>query len=673
MPEYLAPGVYIEEVSFRQKTIEGVSTSTAGFVAPARFGPTSGDPELLTSFADLERIYGSLDQLTFTADSGPVVMDNHLAHATRSFFEEGGKRLYVSRVFKPLREPPQQNQINGQWDDGQARVNIETADSIPETIALRARYPGSGGNVTVTFTARISPNTLAGEPEDPANPGGAQKPVLRGVRPYDLVWITDQSSPIESPPGSGTLYWAERYFDETTKQTTWRFRHDEDAYLLELEDLTPGQDEVRLVTVNVQVTHPGRFPRTQVWEDLTFHPKHRNSLSAVFGEELSRRSEELTVPIVFETALTSGPAIASVILGQERPQRERRRLLRLLGLSGLTEAEQDAVDLSILATLGEDKLSDSDRQITFNLTGGNDGKRPDAGDYEGRGDDDPTNKSGLKVFEDIANISIVAAPGYSAGYNNGYKADADQIMRLLISHCERMRYRIAVLDAPEKQSILDVRTYRSQVDSSHAALYYPWIRILDPVTDKEIHLPPSGFVAGIYARNDIDHGVHKAPANEVVRQAIGLEVLLNKAQQDVLNPNGINCFRFFEGRGFRLWGARTISSDPELKYVNLRRYLAYLEHSIERGTQWAVFENNGDRLWANITLTIDGFLFNEWKSGHLMGRKPEEAYFVRCDRSTMTQNDIDNGRLICLIGVALLRPAEFVIFRIGQWTADSRR
>jgi hypothetical protein len=179
-------------------------------------------------------------------------------------------------------------------------------------------------------------------------------------------------------------------------------------------------------------------------------------------------------------------------------------------------------------------------------------------------------------------------------------------------------------------------------------------------------------VAGIYARNDIERAVFKAPANEVVTGAIGFEKLINRAQQEVLNPLAVNCFRFFEGRGYRLWGARTATSDPEWKYVNLRRYFAYLEHSIDKGTQWAVFEPNGERLWANVQRTISDFLFNEFQNGALLGSKPEEAYFVRCDRSTMTQNDLDNGRLVCKIGVAALRPAEFVIFRIGQWTADKQ-
>jgi phage tail sheath protein FI len=235
-----------------------------------------------------------------------------------------------------------------------------------------------------------------------------------------------------------------------------------------------------------------------------------------------------------------------------------------------------------------------------------------------------------------------------------------------------MRYRIAVLDSGEGQTIGDVRKMRAKMDSTYAALYYPWVRVLDPITRSEIHLPPSGFVTGIYARNDINRAVYKAPANEVVNLALGFELFLNKGQQDVLNPEGINCFRFFEGRGMLLWGARTISSDSEWKYVNLRRYFAYLERSIDKGTQWAVFEPNGTLLWDNVRRTIEDFLFNEYQMGALLGDKPERAFFVKCDRSTMTQNDLDNGRLVCQIGVAPLRPAEFVIFRIGQWTGDRK-
>jgi phage tail sheath protein FI len=296
---------------------------------------------------------------------------------------------------------------------------------------------------------------------------------------------------------------------------------------------------------------------------------------------------------------------------------------------------------------------------------------PTANEYVGQEDPDTNRKSGLVTFEDLEDISIVGAPGATASYDER-ETDANATINALITHAQKMRYRIAVLDSGEGLSISEVRSQRAKMDSSYAALYYPWVRVLDPVTNTEINLPPSGFVAGIYARNDTNRAVYKAPANEVVNGAIGFEKLLNKAQQEVLNPEGINCFRFFEGRGFRLWGARTISSDPEWKYVNLRRYFAYLEHSIDKGTQWAVFEPNGEMLWGNVRRTIEDFLLNEWQNGALLGDKPEKAYFVKCDRSTMSQNDLDNGRLVCLIGVAPLRPAEFVIFRIGQWTADRK-
>ena len=177
-----------------------------------------------------------------------------------------------------------------------------------------------------------------------------------------------------------------------------------------------------------------------------------------------------------------------------------------------------------------------------------------------------------------------------------FSGRADAIAQALIEHCEiRMKYRVAMLDAPNNSVVSDVQAFRGKFDSSYAALYYPWLKIIDPLDPdgrREIFVPPAGFVAGIYARSDIANGVSKAPANEVALGAIDLELLLNKAQQDVLNPIGVNCFRFFANRGFRLWGARTISSDPSWKYVNVRRYFAYVEHSIDKGTQWVVFAKN---------------------------------------------------------------------------------
>jgi uncharacterized protein len=282
--------------------------------------------------------------------------------------------------------------------------------------------------------------------------------------------------------------------------------------------------------------------------------------------------------------------------------------------------------------------------------------------------------TGLEALGELDDIAIVAVPdGGDMGSDDAIRATADH----LIAHAEKSRYRIAVVDGPRNSSISEIREFRGRFDSKYAALYHPWIEVLDPlfpavpgVPPRKLLLPPSGFVTGIYARNDIERGVHKAPANEVVRGLTRFEININKARQDVLNPEGVNCLRFFDGRGNRVWGARTMSSDAEWKYVNVRRLFIFIEHSIDKATQFAVFEPNDERLWTNIRTAVADFLFTLWRDNALLGAKPEEAFFVRCDRTTMTQNDLDNGRLICLVGVAPSRPAEFVIFRVGQFTAD---
>jgi len=277
-------------------------------------------------------------------------------------------------------------------------------------------------------------------------------------------------------------------------------------------------------------------------------------------------------------------------------------------------------------------------------------------------------ENALKCLEAAEEISIVAAPGSTFG--NEHAGEGAAIANALLEHVERMRYRFAVLDSPPGHSIEYVRAIRTGFASARAALYYPWVRVQDPMHGRQLSLPPSGFVAGIYARGDLARGASRPPGNEVVKLAIGLDHKVSEAERTVLNRESINCIRSFGSRGFWIWGGRTLSEDAEWKYVNVRRYLAFLETSIDKGTQWAVFEPNGEPLWANIRRAVESFLTNEWRSGRLPGRRSEEAFFVKCDRSTMTQADIDQGRLLCLVGVAVVRPAEFVIFRIGQWTAD---
>lgn len=286
-------------------------------------------------------------------------------------------------------------------------------------------------------------------------------------------------------------------------------------------------------------------------------------------------------------------------------------------------------------------------------------------------------------LEGLADVSVVAAPGYSAWANLGDGAVYRAIEAALLNHVEDpLRYRMAVLDAPPGASPQQMRELRALVDSSRAALYYPWVMVANPqfvagnpaatAQPAEIALPPSGFVCGIYARNDAERGVHHAPANMQVRGALRFERDVTSQERDVLNPIGVNCLRSFPGKGLLVWGARTVSYDPECKYVNLRRYFNYVSASIERGLQWVVFEPHGEGLWARVRDTIANFLYNEWVTGALVGNKPDLAFFVRCDRTTMTQDDIDSGRLVCVIGVAAIKPAEYVIIRIGAWTADGK-
>lgn len=659
MPEYLAPGVYVEETSFRSKSIEGVSTTTTAFVGPTRYGPLDIEPDIITSMVEFERIYGDRQRLEYSVDG---VTHNYMWHAVRAFFEEGGRRLYVARIFREL-----DSDGEGLNKDGRAKRRLP-GGSGGQTIDVEARFPGSAGNIVVRITVRLGQNILGrkevrdaqGELVREADGTLRTQPWVSNLTEGDIVWISDQTSPISSPPGSGSLFIATPEYDPAKREVVWKFRDNASSPAeVMLDNLNVGSnpekgDQIRVVTLTVTaILQDGT---TLVWDGLSPTPKHvRNgvadSLDMKFHPEQTNLGLARAVPIV-------------VKLGDDLKD----------GLNVLNAIFAADSNHDLRMNIDDLKSSEDARSVEALLAGGNDGQRPLASDFEGQAKETEKGKTGLKALEALEDISIIAAPGSTHGYEatDTYKLQANTIINLLLSHAARMKYRIAVLDSGNDQTIAQVRAMRAKIDSTYGALYYPWIKLLDPVTQTEIAVPPSGHVAGIYARNDINRAVYKAPANEVVNLAIGFETLLNKAQQEVLNPEGVNCFRFFEGRGFRLWGARTVSSDPEWKYVNLRRYFCYLGRSIDRGTQWAVFEPNGDALWRNVRETIQDFLFNEWVSGALLGDDPKKAYFVKCDRSTMTQNDLDNGRLICLIGVAVVKPAEFVIFRIGQWTADRK-
>ena len=270
-------------------------------------------------------------------------------------------------------------------------------------------------------------------------------------------------------------------------------------------------------------------------------------------------------------------------------------------------------------------------------------------------DNGPGTRTGLKAFEDIDEINMVVAPGQTD------PAIADAVL----SHCENMRYRFAILDAPEVIEKGGVSKLPKPRDSKYGGYYFPWVEVYDPYKGN-VFQPPSGYMAGVYARVDGERGVHKAPANEIVRGALGLKYSVTKGEQDILNPKGINCIREFPNRGIRVWGARTVSSDASWRYVNVRRLFNMVEASIEVGTQWAVFEPNDQRLWKRVTRDISAFLMRLWRQGALFGATPEEAFYVKCDAETNPPEVIDAGQMVCEIGLCPVKPAEFIIFRIGQ-------
>jgi uncharacterized protein len=622
MPECISPGIFVEEVSFRSKSIEGVPTSTTGFAGMTRYGPvwypggpSTSEPRLIGSFAEFESVYGGLDVL-----HAPTLGDARLgytAHAARAFFLNGGTSLYVARVFAPRGAEPS-------FDWGLASRSIAVSGT---TAVWRARWPGEYGNVSVETqvvrsrnAAYIAPQLCGAVQVDGATSRSIVEVIVGGT-------LLPPDSPLPRR-GNDPLNLA------NLAQISIDPNDGRQIYNRGGGTFLPGPtDVIHNVSMRVVVTVGDR--KLRVYDQLTADPATERSIATILQKD-NPEDENAVVYLDWDPSTADGDDVAANLMVALHGNRNPR------------------------------------------LTGGHDGVVAQPSDLTGHNadpDDVIARATGLGALGEIDDIAIVALPdGGAYGDIDLCAAAADS----LIAHAQALRYRFAVIDTQFNSSMTQVRNFRGRFDSSHAALYYPWVEILDPTQcgaqgapPPRLQLPPSGFIAGIYARTDGARGVFKAPANEAILGLVGLEDNIDKARQEVLSSEGINPLRSFEGRGNLVWGARTISSDPEWRYINVRRLLIFLEHSIDKGTQWAVFEPNDEWLWANIRDAVADFLFVIWKSGVLMGRTPEEAYFVRCDRTTMSQDDLDNGRLVCLIGVAPTKPAEFVIFRIGQWTADA--
>jgi phage tail sheath protein FI len=293
------------------------------------------------------------------------------------------------------------------------------------------------------------------------------------------------------------------------------------------------------------------------------------------------------------------------------------------------------------------------------------GELLNAEDIEG----DVSRRTGMGGLTAIEEVTMLCVPDLPNLAQNGDDSLVRDLQGKMVAACEQNGDRMAILDPPPDllpQEVLDWRMKVAGYDSKFATLYYPWIEVMDPIRRRPLMVPPSGHMAGVWARSDSTRGVHKAPANEVVLGANGLSFQVTGPEQGELNRVGINCIRAFPGRGIRVWGARTLSSDPEWRYINVRRLFNFISESIMQGTQWAVFEPNDQRLWTALRISATNFLTRIWRSGALFGATPADAFYVKCDEETNPPDLVEAGQVTCEIGIAPVKPAEFVVFRITQ-------
>ncbi|WP_341878113.1 phage tail sheath subtilisin-like domain-containing protein [Defluviitalea saccharophila] len=573
MPEYLSPGVYVEEFESGSRPMEGVSTSTAGFVGVAEKGPVVGTPVLVTNFADFKRKFGGY------LSENEFGQYRYLAYAVENFFLNGGSRCFVMRVAP----------------SGAKRASNSADEKMP--LKIYAKNVGTWGNnikVRVTAASKAKTQVL-----DVVEVESGEKTYLVkssiGFNPGDIVVFNDTK---------------EKHYNRVVKSQD---------NIIEFEKPF-DVDVVDKNLVPVKTISTCEFNMEVVYDDIR--------------EEYENLSFNAEIPNYVEKRVAK---------------------------SALIEVEVDLSSEDIAAPM--ELLADGADSAIITLGGGSNGAASEltAADFIGQ-DNGPGKRTGIQAFLENNEVSIMAVPGI-----------VDPNVQLsLVAHCENLGSRFAILDIPrESKTVDDVLAHRDIFDSHYAAMYHPWIISYDSLSKSNGVFPPSGAIAGIYARTDQERGVHKAPANEVIRGCVGLDCLYNKGEQDILNPKGVNLIRSFTGQGIRVWGARTCSSNSLWKYVNVRRLFIFIEESIKANTNWVVFEPNSPALWARVRRTIDIFLNNVWRSGALAGNGPSDAYYIEIGPNTMSQDDIDNGRLICVIGVAPVKPAEFVVFRITQKTSEN--
>lgn len=576
MAEYLSPGVYVEEFDSGATPMQGVGTSTAGFVGLAERGPIGGAPVLVASPSDFTRKFGGYLQ------ANEFGQYRFLAYAVHNFFANGGSRAFISRVV-----PPDAEIAKGVCKKGkEGLVNIE------------AKNPGAwGDNVIVTFSPSSDSKTQILEVIDKTGIYRLKNAV--GFDVGDIVVVEgggkSQYNRVKAARGNTIT------FDKPFEGDV-------------VDDNISPRIVIKTCGIDVKVECDGT---EEVYEGVSL-----NVSDPSFIEKKMIRSDLVNIKVT--------------------PPKEAIAPIEFL--KGVFGGEKDEEFVKAMLKGG---LNGSAASITDN-------------DFIGK-DDGPGSRTGIQAFLDNTDVSIMAVPGITSL----------NVQLSLVNHCENLASRFAVIDMPlNNKSVPDVLKYRDSFDSDYCAVYHPWLKVFDPLDKKDIFIPPSGSVLGVFARSDNSRGVHKAPANEVIANCTGLSVNYSVGEQDLLNPKGVNLIRKFPGAGIRIWGARTASSKPLWKYVNVRRLFIYLEESIKSNTNWVVFEPNDAGLWSRVKRTIELFLEGVWRSGGLVGGSTSDAFFVDIGPNTMTKDDIDLGRLICVIGVAPVKPAEFVIFRITQKTGE---
>lgn len=567
----------MEEFESGGKPMEGVSTSTAGFVGLAGRGPVEGLPQLVTNFSDFKRKYGSY------LSENEYGEYRFLAYAVEHFFINGGSRCFISRVAP-----------------GDAKCSVGCApDSETPVLKLTAKNPGKWGDsirAVVTPASKAKTQVL----QETEGVSGKQYRVKNagGFNVGDVVAFSDKKTVVYN-----------------------RIKKNQDNVLEFEEEFEGSLVDTNLLPVKTLTT-------------CEFH------LEVKFDDQVELY-ENVSFNIEAANYISKKTAKSDLIMAEYAGK----------ATEGIVPPFEE------ICGVGDEAL------VTVSLLNGSDGSVSgiSAADFIGQ-DNGAGKRTGIQAFLDNDMVSIMAVPGVTD----------PNVQLMLVAHCEGLGSRFAVLDVPkDAKKIDDIIAHRDIFDSEYAALYHPWIEVFDPLDKKNIAIPPSGSVIGIYARSDNTRGVHKAPANETVRACVGLDCQFNKGEQDILNPKGVNLIRSFPGMGIRVWGARTATSNPSWKYVNVRRLFIFIEESIRANTNWAVFEPNDETLWVRVKRTIDVFLNGLWRNGYLAGAASSDAFFVNIGRDTMSQDDIDNGRLVCVIGVAPVKPAEFVIFRISQKTSSA--